>query len=131
MDDSVTTDDSHSNSETINIEPVSETIKNGSEDSINEKCQDSHHSVSSLMLFSLLPAHLFRVEDMKILVNCPLDMKNYTAKLYCLIIYDILNHICQTLAINFYNVCDVVSVHFYLVEIVLIADMIHVGVLRK
>ncbi|KAL9316647.1 hypothetical protein ACSQ67_017648 [Phaseolus vulgaris] len=37
-------DDSRSNSETINIEPVSETIENASKDSINEKCEASHHS---------------------------------------------------------------------------------------
>jgi len=45
-------DDSRSNSETINIEPVSETIENASEDSINEKCEASHHSVSSFIVFS-------------------------------------------------------------------------------
>ncbi|CAJ1971393.1 unnamed protein product [Sphenostylis stenocarpa] len=44
VNDSVTTDGSHSNSETINIKPVSETIENASEDSINKKCEAPCHS---------------------------------------------------------------------------------------
>lgn len=59
MDDSGTTDDSHSNSETVNISPVSETIENASDDSINKKFEASRHSVRSLVMFSFLPAHLF------------------------------------------------------------------------
>ncbi|XP_014502537.1 heat shock 70 kDa protein 16 [Vigna radiata var. radiata] len=44
VDDSGTTDDSHSNSETVNISPVSETIENASDDSINKKFEASRHS---------------------------------------------------------------------------------------
>jgi len=59
VDDSGAADDSYSNSEAINISLVSETIDNASDDSINKNCEASHHSVSSLLLFSLLPEHLF------------------------------------------------------------------------
>ncbi|TKY57284.1 Heat shock 70 kDa protein 16 [Spatholobus suberectus] len=44
VDDSVTTGVYHSNSEAMNVEPVSETIENVTEDSINKKCESPHLS---------------------------------------------------------------------------------------
>ncbi|KAG4964388.1 hypothetical protein JHK85_039363 [Glycine max] len=43
VDDSVTTGDYHSNSEAMNVEPVSETVENVTEDSINKKCEAPRH----------------------------------------------------------------------------------------
>nr|KYP73398.1 Heat shock 70 kDa protein 4L [Cajanus cajan] len=44
VDDSVTTGVYHSNSEAMNVEPVSETIENVTEDNINNKCESPNHS---------------------------------------------------------------------------------------
>jgi len=59
VDDSVTTGDYHSNSEAMNVEPVSETVENVTEDSINKKCEAPRHLVSTPMLFCLSPLLTF------------------------------------------------------------------------
>ena len=53
MDDSVTTGDHCSNSEAMDVEPISETVENRIENSINKKCEFPHSSVSTHVVLSL------------------------------------------------------------------------------
>lgn len=53
MDDSSATRDYHSNSEAMDVEPISETVENVTEDGINKKCESPHRSVSTFLSLSL------------------------------------------------------------------------------
>lgn len=53
MDDSSTTRDYHSNSEAMDVEPISETVENVTEDGI-DKCESPHRSVSTSLSLSLM-----------------------------------------------------------------------------
>jgi hypothetical protein len=50
MEDSVTTRDNHSNSDAMDVEPISETDQNVNEHSINQKSGSPHSSVSAFLM---------------------------------------------------------------------------------